>query len=81
MKTKTDRRKGERRSFMWEEPYNFTGVSPGIKFKRPERRGTIIKTGRRNGKERRLLNIGKAQNYCSFWRKAWLNKPEVPGMK
>ena len=35
-----------------------------------ERRKTIIKAGRRNQK------LGP-----SFWRKAWLTKPEIPGIK
>jgi len=52
-----DRRKskGERRSFTGE-PYNRTGVVAGIKFKRPERRKTITKAGRReNTKDRRSM--------------------------
>ena len=36
-----------------------------------ERRETIIKAGRRSGQERKP----------SFWREAWLAKPEVPGIK
>ena len=42
----------ERRSFTGE-PYNRTGIAAGIKFKRPERRKTIIVAGRRD-KERRV---------------------------
>ena len=57
------RRKGERRGFTGK-PYNRTGVAAGIKFKRPERRKTIIKAGRRMGAKDRRSEDNRFVYFC-----------------
>ena len=81
-----DRRIKERRSFPGGTYSNYIFLG--------ERRKTIIVAGRRD-KERRVSQdqgaLNKPKNICfgrfepvrgpSFWRKAWLDKPEIPGIK